>query len=359
MFEGMTSNVDAPQQVRAGSFAKSFEAKEVRPSGPDADFVEQNSDAHIALTGHVVAGGETLSSIASMYETTVSSLQELNAIYDPNTLFTGERLIVSPGSSGSGLLKKSIEQIGFVRQTFGTSAGGRPIESFQVSDGELPIILVGAVHGGYEWNTALLAYRILLYLSVYPGLVPSDVTLHIVPIANPDGIFAVTGSTGPFVTADILGDTSDGRMNGNGVDLNRNWGCDWAPYAQWRETIVSGGTRPISEPETRALRSYFNSVDPVVVIWLHSAAGLLVPGGCNGVHHEPSWQAASLYGVEAGYPVGEFTAYPVSGDGANWLAQHKIASFTVELNDHQDLEFERNLDGLLALLTGVESLVDE
>jgi hypothetical protein len=356
---GSTNNIGRLGQSQAFSFARSLEAKLARPVDHDILLDDQQADGQISLTAHVVAEGETLGAIATTFDTSVSTLQELNAIYDPNSLFVGERLIVTPGFTGSDAVRKSIEQAGFVRQVIGESAGGYPIESFQMGNGHNQIVLIGAIHGGYEWNTALLAYRLLLYFSAQSELVPSNVTLHIVPVANPDGMYATTGSTGPFVVTDVSGDTTMGRTNSNGVDLNRNWGCDWSSVAIWQQTVVSGGTRPFSEPETSALQGYINNVDPDVVIWLHSAAGLLVPGNCQDVFHESSWRAASIYGAAAGYPIGEFTAYPVSGDAANWLAQHKIASFTVELTDHQHLDFERNLDGLLALLTGVENLSEE
>jgi hypothetical protein len=86
---------------------------------------------------------------------------------------------------------------------------------------------------------------------------------------------------------------------------------------------------------------------------------LLVPGNCNDIVHPASERAATLYGSRSAYPVGPFSAYSVTGDAADWLAQHKIASFTVELSNHRDLEFDRNLAGLQALLEGIDTLDKE
>lgn len=332
--------------------------KETRDSASGV-LVAEETASHLSLGGHIVDSGDTLTGIAARYDTSVATTQELNGIFDPDTLLIGQELIVAGGYSGSGALSKAIDESGFEREVIGLSANGHPIESFRKGSGPYQAIVVGAIHGGYEWNTALLAYRLITYFSLYSELIPSNVTLHIIPIANPDGVAAVIGEPGPFSAADVSGETTVGRLNGNGVDLNRNWGCDWRPQAQWRQDSVSGGTRPISEPENRALREYFVKTDPTVVVWLHSAAGLLVPGSCNGIRHEASEKAAALYGFQSGYPVGEFSAYPVTGDAANWLAQHKIASFTVELANHQDLEFDRNLVGLLNLLGEIETLQDE
>jgi hypothetical protein len=251
--------------------------------------------------------------------------------------------------------------VDYSHSVIGISTNGHPIESFVFGAGanavsgagDINVVVVGGIHGGYEWNSVLLAYRFLGYFGSHPEAVPEDVRLHIIPTGNPDGIAAVTGQVGPFAAASVSGDTTTGRPNGNGVDLNRNWGCDWSAEAQWRAVPVSAGRAPFSEPETRALRDYLSQAGIEVVIWLHSAAGLVIPAGCEDVTHRPSEAAAALYGVAAGYPIGEFTAYPISGDAGNWLAQQNIASFTVELSDHQNVELDRNLSGLLALLEGI------
>jgi LysM repeat protein len=308
------------------------------------------------LIGHVVTANDTLTEIATRNDTSVTAIQELNGLVDPNSLLIGQQLLIPKGYYGPDVLAKALERVEFLPQVIGLSAGGHPIEAFQIGDGTLHVLVVGAIHGGYEWNTALLAFRLITYFSIYPEVLPTNVSLHIVPVANPDGIEIVTGAPGPFALDDLSDDTRLGRLNGNGVDLNRNWGCDWSAQGRWGQEIVSGGTRPLSEPENRAMRQYINDTDPEVVIWLHSAAGLLVPGNCNDIGHSASERAAALYALESGYPVGEFSAYIVTGDAADWLAQHKIASFTVELSNHQALEFDRNLAGLLSLLEQIETL---
>jgi LysM repeat protein len=303
--------------------------------------------------------GDSLTDIAARYDTTVASLQELNGLADPHSLLVGQELLVAASFGDSAVLAKAVEQSGFDREILGESALGHPIEVYRIGQGRHHVTLVGAIHGGYEWNTALLAYRMITHFSVYPERIPADLTLHVIPIANPDGIAAITGVPGPFAAAEIGGDITVGRPNGNGVDLNRNWGCDWSAEAQWGQESVSGGPRPMSEPEIRSLRHYFVRIEPDVVIWLHSAAGLLVPGNCNDIIHPASERAAMLYSALSAYPVGEFNAYRVTGDAADWLAQHKIASFTVELSNHQDLEFDRNLAGLLSLFEGFNTLGEE
>jgi LysM repeat protein len=50
---------------------------------------------------HVIQSGETLSSIANKYGTTVGELQRLNGISDPNKIIAGKTLKIGPGSGNS------------------------------------------------------------------------------------------------------------------------------------------------------------------------------------------------------------------------------------------------------------------
>lgn len=237
-----------------------------------------------------------------------------------------------------------------VAQTIGTSAGGRPIESYRFGFGRDVVVMVGGMHGGYEWNTILLAYEMIDYFLANPDQIPSNVSLYIIPSANPDGQFFVTGVDGRFTPQDVAADTEPGRFNANQVDLNRNWACGWQQEALWGNTLVSGGTVPFSEPETAALRAFFLREAPKTVVFWHSKADGLYVGGCDETFL-PSREMAEVYGRAAGYEVfGVFSAYPVSGDASDWLATQNVPSFTVELATHTQTDFSQNLDGVLALL---------
>lgn len=239
-----------------------------------------------------------------------------------------------------------------VAQTIGTSAGGRPIESYRFGFGRRTLILVGGIHGGYEWNTILLAYEMVDYFLENPDRVPTNVSLYIVPAANPDGQFAVTGVDGRFTPQEITRDIRLGRLNANQVDLNRNWECEWQSEGLWGNTLVSGGELPFSEPETAALRTFILRENPEVVVFWHSKADGIFVGGCEDVY-PPAKEVAEMYGRASGYRVyDEFTAYEISGDASDWLATQGIPSFTVELETRSQTEFSENLAGVLALLDG-------
>jgi len=238
----------------------------------------------------------------------------------------------------------------------GNSFYGRPIKVHQFGNGPNHIIFVGGIHGGYEWNTILLVYRMIKHFQDNPEAVPESITLSIIPSANPDGQVAVTGKEGEFSRDDVFGNTIPGRLNGNQVDLNRNWDCQWAPTAVWRKETVSGGSEPFSEPETQALRRFIGNQQPQAVIFWHSKANAVIAADCPDdprptETHQRSFELAQFYGSAAGYPVYEyFTSYPITGDAGDWLTKVGITSITVELKTHEGLDWPQNLDGILAVL---------
>jgi hypothetical protein len=210
--------------------------------------------------------------------------------------------------------------------------------------------VVGGIHGGYEWNTILLAYEMIDYFQTHPESIPDSISLIIIPSANPDGQVLVTGKEDRFTAADVAENSTPGRFNANNVDLNRNWDCQWEPVGQWRSQQVSGGSAPFSEPESVVFRDYFLSQQPQAVIFLHSAANGVFAAGCPDTHLD-SMLLAQAYGAATGYPVFEqFLSYPITGDAGDWLTTQGIASITVELVSHQAIEWPKNLAGMLAVL---------
>ncbi|MCP4361662.1 MAG: hypothetical protein GY796_26930 [Chloroflexi bacterium] len=234
----------------------------------------------------------------------------------------------------------------------GTSTGGHPIVSYQFGNGPIPIILVGGIHGGYEWNTILLAYEMIDFFDERPEQMPENISLIIIPSANPDGQFLITGSDGRFSPTDIPPDidTLPGRFNANNVDLNRNWDCEWSETAVWRDQPVNSGSQPFSEPENRVLRDYFLQKKPALVIFWHSAGNGVFAAGCPEIY-TPSLQLATIFGQAADYPVYEkFLYYPITGDAGDWLATQDIPSISIELKTHEATDWLANQAGMLTIL---------
>jgi hypothetical protein len=248
----------------------------------------------------------------------------------------------------------ALEEPVLSHEVIGLSTGGHPIEAYRFGSGPVAIALIGGIHGGYEWNTILLAYEMIDYFAENPGEVPGSISLYIVPAANPDGLVLATGHTGRFDPADLVEDTFPGRFNDHEVDINRNWDCKWEPVGYIFEIEVDAGTSPFSEKETRVLRDFIRGHDTDAVVFWHSQMGVTVPGGCDG-HHLPSQTLAHRYAEASGYEyMDSFSEYPVSGDAADWLTAQGIAAIEVELISHEEVEFRQNLGGVLAVLASLD-----
>ncbi|MEJ2748573.1 MAG: M14 family zinc carboxypeptidase [Anaerolineae bacterium] len=242
------------------------------------------------------------------------------------------------------------------QSTIGFSSQGRPLISYQFGSGPDAIVLIGGIHGGYEWNTITLAYRAIDYFTARPDAIPASVTLYIIPAANPDGQYYATGQNGRFSAADVLDDGLNGRLNGHNVDLNRNWDCKWQEIGLWRDQPISGGAFPFSEPETVALRDFLVNLNPYAVVFWHSAANGVYPGGCHELY-QPAYTLAQIYGLPAGYPVYErFTSYKVTGDATDWLGLQGIPAISVELLNHTDDDWAKNLKGITAVLNRYQEI---
>lgn len=220
---------------------------------------------------------------------------------------------------------------------YGESAGGRPLLAYRLGRGPIARALIGGLHGGYEWNTTLLMSHTLDDLTARPELIPAGVTLYIIPLANPDGAAAGT-------------DRVRGRMNGHGVDLNRNWDYQWQMTATHGVWPVFAGLRPFSEPETAALRDFILDRDIEAVIFYHSAGGVVFSGA--GFTTSQTVALARLLAAETGFryaPEG-IPGQITTGDSIDWLTSHGITGVEVELSTHEALDWERNRQGIQAFL---------
>lgn len=218
--------------------------------------------------------------------------------------------------------------------SFGVSVEGRPLLAHRLGTGPRVVMLVGGVHTGFEANTVELVNRLVAHFQSTPGDIMPGITLVLVPVLNPDGL--------------ERGRTLAGRFNASGVDLNRNWGCGWAPEAEWREGPVDPGPAAFSEPETLALAGLITQLRPAAVLFYHAAARGVFRGGCEGA--SISDEMAQVYGLASGYPAGEpFSRYPVTGSAPAWVDSMGFPAADVELATSEDPEFWRNLRGVMAV----------
>ncbi len=235
----------------------------------------------------------------------------------------------------------------------GKSVQNNDIVAYHYGTGSTEILFVGGVHGGYEWNTVLVARELMDYLKAHPEAIPSNETVTVIPVMNPDGLSKVVGTTGEFTAADVS--TSQtvsvaGRFNANNVDLNRNFDCHWQAKGTWQSTTVSGGTAAFSEPESQAIQSYVTAHKPAAAVIWYSSAGGVYSGGCDSIGNDTK-ALTTLYANASGYPAhSTFTAYATTGDMSDWFSKIGIPSISVLLTNHTDTEWSKNQKGIDALL---------
>jgi murein peptide amidase A len=220
----------------------------------------------------------------------------------------------------------------------GQSVEGKSIYSFEVSSrpglADKLVLFVGGLHTGTEENTFDLASRMLQHFYGDPRKVPEGISLYIIPKMSPDGI------------------TSGSHNNARGVDLNRNWPTDdWRsdPYhPTYGRREGAGGESPLSEPESKALYQFVLEKSPYAIFVWHSQAGTVSGNGID-----PADTLAGIYAEAAGYnQIAEWTYYETTGTFSNAMREIGFSQIDIELAT-RDVEFERNLKGVSAVLNAI------
>jgi Zinc carboxypeptidase len=236
----------------------------------------------------------------------------------------------------------------------GESVDGKDIVAYHFGSGPKEILFIGGIHGGYSWNTALLSFELIDWFKANEKSIPENVKVTIIPVLNPDGLEKVTGSEGRFLSTDASKVESEriaGRFNANGVDLNRNFDCEWKATGTWQNRAVSGGDSAFSEPESKALRTYVSENEPAAVVTWYSAAGGVYASNCKNGALEETLALTNLFAKASGYTAHEeFDYYEITGDMVNWLAGQKIPAISVLLTNHEQTEFTKNKAGVEAIL---------
>lgn len=257
-------------------------------------------------------------------------------------------------STNTEVNREPEEVVDLTRTIIGSSVENRDITAYHYGTGDTELLFVGGIHGGYEWNTVLVAYELMEYLDANPNVVPSKVRVTVIPVLNPDGLNKTVGTTDRFTRADVptgKDATVPGRFNANNVDLNRNFDCDWQATGTWQNTTVSGGSKAFSEPESQAIQRYVTEVNPDAVVAWYSAAGGVFASNCHEEVLAETQTLTNLYAQASGYPAYEsFDFYAITGDMVNWLAKEKIPAISVLLTTHEDTEWTKNKAGIDALL---------
>jgi murein peptide amidase A len=169
-----------------------------------------------------------------------------------------------------------------------TSALGAPIELYasdKLESLERPLLLMGGVHGD-EPLGVLLAQQTLKFVLENEAKIQRPWIL--IPCLNVDGY------------------KSNTRVNGRGVDLNRNYPSkSWSP--EHEKPRYNPGPSPGSEPEIQAVVALIQATRPELIVHCHSWKPMIVCAG------DPGLRAAELLSRSTGYEVVPEIGYPTPG----------------------------------------------
>ena len=214
-------------------------------------------------------------------------------------------LVPTRASVTTPTTQPSVEEIG-------KSVENRPILAYKLGSGKNIVLGIGGLHTGVENVTSDLALMVNTYFQDNPSLIPNNVTLYVIPVANPDGY------------------AKNMHTNANLVDLNRNWcSANWASATTHIDVPVSGGSVCNSEPETKALSQFIISKDVKIIFVWHSR-GAMVEDNATAKKNK----LGTLFSTTVGYEyVPKWVLYPITGQLIDYAEEKlKKAAFDVELN---------------------------
>lgn len=208
-----------------------------------------------------------------------------------------------------------------------------------------PVVLFAGCHHARELVTPEMVLRMAeLLVSGYGR--DAELTawvdtreIWLVPMVNPDGhALAARGENQRKNTNDVTG----GKRR-VGVDLNRNYATAWGTVGDspQPESDTFRGTKPFSEPETRAMRDLMTKVKPTFLLTFHSYSNMVLWPWDHKDTPPPDPRLAAIgkeFGKLSGYRAQQGSAlYLNGGDDVDWAFETLGAlSYTIEVGSRAD-----------------------
>ena len=245
-------------------------------------------------------------------------------------------------------------------QVLTTTAYGRDIPILVVGSGPRRV-LFSAAHHANEWITTPVLLKFVEELAeagrtggrifgVPARTILEQVTVHTVPMVDPDGVDLVTGAIRPgspeYRDAENLAAfypnipfPQGWKANLLGVDLNLQYPAGWlqAREIKFSQGYVSPGPRdfvgrsPLGQIESRALAGYTEYIDPELVLAYHTQ-GRVIYWQFEDIEVKGAKDLAEEFARVSGYQL-EDTPYASSFAGyKDWFIRiYRRPGFTVEV----------------------------
>lgn len=198
-----------------------------------------------------------------------------------------------------------------------------------------PEVFYNALHHAREpMSMSQLIYFMWYLLENYEtdqevGYLLDHTELYFVPCVNPDGYIynEVVSPGGGGLWRKNRRDNLDGEF---GVDLNRNYGYEWAfddrGSSPSSDSEVYRGAEAFSEPETQALKKFCEDHEFALALNYHAHGDLLIyPWGFSDTPSDDSTTFRNFAGAMARYnnyfagTGSETVGYTVNGDSDDWM----------------------------------------
>jgi protein MpaA len=211
---------------------------------------------------------------------------------------------------------------------YGQSLEGNPLTVWLPEDGKPSILVLASMHGDESETTVVLSEALR-------SISTENLRNAAILCGNPDGLLRGT------------------RGNARGVDLNRNFpASNWSPETVYYKSLkgdpqdiaLSPGAEPASEPETGALLSLLEQLEPRAVVTLHAALAC--------IDDMDDSHLGRLLAERSGLPF-ELVAYPTPGSFGSWAQEHDLNLVTYELEPASLYDLKaRHVPVLIEILAG-------
>jgi len=325
----------------------------------------------LGYTQYVIKAGDTFSSVAKKFHTTIPFIEAANPNLVPTRLQIGQRIIVPYG------IDVILDNVGYTYEVLdynirglrarypfigveipGKSVLGRNLYVLKIGNGPNKVFY-NASHHALEWITSPLLMKWLenfaegyVMNSIVKGYNIREIyeksTIYIMPMVNPDGVELVINglkTTNPNYQELIRwnnGSTNFSRTweaNNRGVDLNHNYNAAWEEYQQvQRELGITGpapskysGPFPESEPESKTTADFTRRINPRLVIAYHSQGEVIYWNFMN-METEEARRIGDMLARVSGYSL-ETTSGTASYTGyKDWfIKDYRRPGYTIEV----------------------------